>query len=974
MKRTAALLGLLCALVGALVVAWKGGYFDTLTPKPRTYAGAIQVKPPEPWEVDLARQLSDVQPLVSASLLRGAPQSLAQVQFPVGKAIHLQAEANRRHYEFLMREIDAYRQRTHDSADAQAAAVAFLEATFGRTADVDDAASVPRIRELGAAAVEAGSTDPYVLFQVADYSGPVWEQKIQLASDALLKNSPSLRWRLDAHDSQLRAYRASKSPSGLDPVKLVLEDLVEWSKTCGDDPIQQSLIFGTSRYLWKGQSPHYFQQVYETLARVDAAPPWLRHMIAGAYRLELAWQYRGRGWASEVSDENGKHYTEELEKAARHLSYAWHLHPERHQPAVLMISVTLGGVSDQYGTSATWFQRAIDARFDAYDAYERYRSTLEPRWGGSFEEMIALARASLLTGRYDTSVPQQALNTLFVIQSADLGQSIKVTSRADARSLLQLYIDGHAKAVTEAQDTKAPIRPLASASAAALCVQARRFADARKLLAGSEDPIPQLKRELARLWEPSVLGAAAVFASADDEELVLDMFSRMRGGFDSARPREELEALRDRLANAQATAQEPRALPFFQHANTLVKRALAYQTGEWVPLTFEEEGAGWAFSAPDWRIVDDKTLWMSNTRTAGKSVMQADLLNRVPLPFVVEFDCVPKGSTGPIGIIGAMVGTREIEAVESTFINSRFFGVDDSPRAVMVTSHRDAGVNLGVNLQAAPPYRIRVKCWPQWYTILVNGFRYMDQADPSFNPVPMVSFGSGFVFDNVYQLGEVTLSNIRIRKLNSIPPPTDVVDGNVAGYLKNQEEYFRKELQADPEDGWAMYLHGRALFFLDRPTEAQPLLEDALRRVPRLRDEGVNTLIARCFRERHLYAEAIALFRQDLARQEDIESSLVELSRTLSCCPDEKFRDGKEALRLAQLACDKKDSDWTALLAKAAAQAELGEFEQALLSLDAAEKRTTKTTSKTNQRVIADHRTAFKDKRPYRFATSGEAP
>ena len=112
--------------------------------------------------------------------------------------------------------------------------------------------------------------------------------------------------------------------------------------------------------------------------------------------------------------------------------------------------------------------------------------------------------------------------------------------------------------------------------------------------------------------------------------------------------------------------------------------------------------------------------------------------------------------------------------------------------------------------------------------------------------------------------------------------------------------------------------------------------------------------------------------RRDLSREIDHPASLlVECSRVLSSCPEAKFRDGKEALTLAQRACDKPKSDWTALLAKAAAQAELSDFDGALVSLDAAEK-SAKTAGEVARKLIAEHRAVFKDKRPFRFVAGGE--
>jgi hypothetical protein len=60
-----------------------------------------------------------------------------------------------------------------------------------------------------------------------------------------------------------------------------------------------------------------------------------------------------------------------------------------------------------------WFERSVAARMDCIPAFDRMLgNALLPRWGGSYELMIALGDAGAATGRFDTDVPWQLLTAV----------------------------------------------------------------------------------------------------------------------------------------------------------------------------------------------------------------------------------------------------------------------------------------------------------------------------------------------------------------------------------------------------------------------------------------------------------------------------------------------------------------------------------------------------------------------------------
>jgi len=144
-------------------------------------------------------------------------------------------------------------------------------------------------------------------------------------------------------------------------------------------------------------------ELYEKAEASDSPNRWLINMIGGTYHVQAAWDARGSGWASTVTGEGWKGFAEHLKKAAELLTRAWQLNPELPDAAEYMIEVSMG---QSTGEERLWFERAIEAQFDYYSAYDNYLWSIRPRWGGSLDELYNFGVECLETGRFDTRVPR----------------------------------------------------------------------------------------------------------------------------------------------------------------------------------------------------------------------------------------------------------------------------------------------------------------------------------------------------------------------------------------------------------------------------------------------------------------------------------------------------------------------------------------------------------------------------------------
>lgn len=147
--------------------------------------------------------------------------------------------------------------------------------------------------------------------------------------------------------------------------------------------------------------PAAFLEYYKN----PALPEWARNTLQGFCEYALAWEARGGGWGSEVTEQGWTGFREHLAKAIPLLTEAWKQRPDQPYAAGSMIPIAMAGGGEGKNTVRLWFDRAVAAQFDYRPAYTSVLWADRPRWGGSHELMIAFGRACRDTGRFDTFVP-----------------------------------------------------------------------------------------------------------------------------------------------------------------------------------------------------------------------------------------------------------------------------------------------------------------------------------------------------------------------------------------------------------------------------------------------------------------------------------------------------------------------------------------------------------------------------------------
>lgn len=160
-------------------------------------------------------------------------------------------------------------------------------------------------------------------------------------------------------------------------------------------------IFGNSTEC----NSSFFQKLVRRLTPIkERIDPWFWEMIQGKANITDAWDSRGSGWASSVTEEGWKGFSFNLNEAKRHFEKALELHPERFNPCISLITVYMGLSCDMNDVLRV-FKEVLNHDPENVQAYRRALWAMRPRWGGSIQLGRYLALEALNCPRRDTNIP-----------------------------------------------------------------------------------------------------------------------------------------------------------------------------------------------------------------------------------------------------------------------------------------------------------------------------------------------------------------------------------------------------------------------------------------------------------------------------------------------------------------------------------------------------------------------------------------
>ncbi len=676
-----------------------------------------------------------------------------------------QAVARKQHLQYRMAELACYEKNTRDSGEAKRLGAAFLTEYLKFAASTADAPGKEILREMAETAMDAGAADPIVRIYYARILSHYdeMEQSLRIVEEVkvsvLQGTYPAITkycartWPLmlphkDRPNGQLRL-----DPAVIEAAIIYLEEEAHYDN--------QRIVYKPIAGLFDGADPAGKAALYEAVVRSKTTDPWIRHMIVGRYYVSKACSSRGEDWASKVTPEGWQGFHDYLPRGAAHLRRAWQLRPEYPEAATCMIDVAKLGADPEWSPQ-DWFYEATRAQLDHNPAYGALRGALLPRWGGSYEEMLALANDCLDTKRWDTYVPCQTVNILFEVQQefleADEFAAVPGVAPLAKRVAEELLL------AAEDDPGIAANHPGIRAYLVATLVRTHEFALARRIFEELGDDIRQVHLEWAGMKLSTARGRAYANTGPAQEAVQFLEKALARGGFMDPSP-EYFETLRSRLGEVRRLDETPQVQPYLDDIAAVIDQLERFYAGKSVELPLDESLTGWYVQG---EVHQEPEAWIRVKSFQGTGGVQLKpLANFVP-PFAVEAELDVAHNLGQSSWTGILIGPADQRAVyhlpltRSMLVNSyNLFmmtrvGVEETGKKHLTFDEPPA------------QHHLLVKLWPGRIQLYHNGELQADDATLPENPPAAITLGN-WMPDN--WPSEFKCRNIRIQRLSEEPPP-----------------------------------------------------------------------------------------------------------------------------------------------------------------------------------------------------------
>jgi hypothetical protein len=526
--------------------------------------------------------------------------------------------------------------------------------------------------------------------------------------------------------------------------------LYDWT---GESAGDGSFAPGEERMFWDVVEPELplwherrAKQLYEAVVGRAGADPWMEHVVAGWCETKLAWQERGGGWASSVTEEGWRGFALHLEKARQHLTAAYALHPQYPEAAALMIPVVMGSGGEEGETERTWFDRAVAAQLDYGPAYGALLWAWRPRWGGSLEQMHSFALECLDTGRFDTRVPEYYFDTVLNIvteeEVSDFWQAPGVYA-----NLCRLCVG------IMAEPSRAAEAHAWASRRAAAAWRCGKFEDARRWFAELGDDVqadcfPVFGTSLQAAKRQSYAYGGELAAEIKGAE------ARYRG----AEPSSALPLFEELVTKAG----DPFTAAYVRGFAIPLRIEQGLEGDAWIGFLPEKDLAGWRIVYGSWEVEPDGALRIVPDREVSLLLCNARIRHNYELRGSVEFAPSTRSVQG-----GLILGYTE-EGKSPFWVALRFY---------MPGNQASLGVRFTARKEIAKGHladvnRFHVQVWEGRVTATINdepafvGYKTEENGYPDL--LGLAGFGG---YATAGKDPWVRYRNVEVRRL-TIPPPT----------------------------------------------------------------------------------------------------------------------------------------------------------------------------------------------------------
>jgi tetratricopeptide (TPR) repeat protein len=643
--------------------------------------------------------------------------------------------------------VDAYKKYGIRNPAWDNSALYFLEEYAASIVPKGGSADMKKILSDGEALIFKGCNDPMVESCCGIDSLIVGDANADLARKSIddFNKSRYPKWRAGITSVCILEMGEINKDSDRKKLQDTMIDLIsaafaDGSFDAGDDGVVSEEYIKQDDFKWILHGR--WMDLYNAIQKKATVCPYAVKTIGGMCHIWAAWDARGEGWASSVTEEGRKTFKSNLDEAKELLTAAWKMNPEYPQAPADMITVTMGDDAGNLAELRTWFDRAAAAQMDYPLAYTHLLWGMMPRWGGSLDALYDFGVECLKTRRFDTGVPWQFYNALHNI-SMDSEQHPKdYWKRPDTGKRLDIMFDGYianAPAQTDWYESE-------KAAAACYC---ERYSVARKIM-----------EHLGTRVQPA---AFAVFNLSYDKSLgeILTHDGKLGAEIEKADALSDAGEYDRALAAYKNLPQNIReaklTAPYLNRRMEILRLHAGMQSGKWISLTPPADFSGWKTPEGHWKVSTDGSVQGSSE--TGGLILQPEI--NVGTRWEIS---------GDVEYISGVYGQHPNAGVIWNWPNESFFSAlvfKDLGRA-SVREQFDTELDATPNIPLNRVTHLQVQMWENNVRLYVNGNAVADTDKLSVSESKTespVAIG-GYYW---YAGGVVKFSNLRIRRLVDNP-------------------------------------------------------------------------------------------------------------------------------------------------------------------------------------------------------------
>jgi hypothetical protein len=125
-----------------------------------------------------------------------------------------------------------------------------------------------------------------------------------------------------------------------------------------------------------------------------------------------AWEARGNGPAATLNEQAVRAFGQRMLEAKNNTAEAWRLNSRDGMSAAMMI-LNLKALGGDVSEVKVWFDKAMKADPDNFEACANLLDYLDPRWHGTPEALIAFGRACMRSNNHRSKIPLLVVDAHF---------------------------------------------------------------------------------------------------------------------------------------------------------------------------------------------------------------------------------------------------------------------------------------------------------------------------------------------------------------------------------------------------------------------------------------------------------------------------------------------------------------------------------------------------------------------------------